>query len=111
MVNGKLVSTNKVFGLEQELVLPNPTKLYFRCSYLVRDKNIKEVKIGIQNKDVLNVDIRYPKLDKLQHISVIDEAKQEKVKLHIIFESKVDNNEVVVKEPILVDLNHLHRAT
>ena len=109
--NGKLISTNKVFGIEQDLILPDPTKLYFRFKYLVEDKNIKEIKIGIQNKDVLHIDKKFPKINKWQYISLIDYAKQEKVKVHIIFESDKDVNEVYIKEPMLVDLHHLHRST
>lgn len=108
---GKLISTNKVFGVYQELVLPDPTKLYFRCKYLVQDKDIKEIKIGIQNKNLLSIDKRLPKANKWQSISLIDYAKQEKIKVHIIFESNKDINEVYVKEPMLADLNHLHRTT
>lgn len=109
--DGKLISTKKVFGIEQDLTLPDSTRLYFRCNYLTEEPDVREVKIGIQNKDILNVDIKFPRVNKWQHISVIDEAKQKNIKLHVIFESDKDVNEVQIKEPILVDLNHLGRAT
>lgn len=108
---GKLISNKKVFGIEQELILPDPTKLYFRCSYFVQVKSIKEVIIGIQNKKILDIDKKYPKINQWQNISVIDNTKQEHVKVHLIFESDEDINIVHIKEPILVDLNHMHKST
>lgn len=108
--NGKLISSSKIFSVEQELILPDPTKLYFRFNYFTTG-NIKEIKIGIQNNKVLDIDSKFPKLNKWQHISVIDYAKQEKIKLHLIFESSVEKNIVYIKEPILVDLNHLKKST
>lgn len=109
--DGKLISAEKVFGVEQELILPDPTKLYLRCKYLVNDKSVKEIKIGIQNNKVLSIDKKFPKLNKWQHISLIDFAKQEKIKIHIIFESDSKHNVVYLKEPILTDLNHIHKST
>ena len=105
-----LTSTSKVFGIEQELTLANPTKLYFRVHYKAFN-NIKEVKIGVQNKRELGIDSQVPKLNKLQKISVIEYAKQEKIKLHLIFESDTDVNKVLIQEPILVDINHLNKST
>ena len=96
--------------MEQELILPDPTKLYFRVNYRVLNK-IKEVKLGLQNGTTLEIDKQIPRLNKQQKISLIDYAKQEKIKLHIIFESDTDINRVIIKEPILCDLNHLHKGT
>lgn len=109
--NGKLISNSKVFGIEQELILPDVTKLYARINYLIIKGNIKDVYIGIQNKDVLNVDRKAGKLNKKQKISVIDVAKQEKIKFQLIFESEEDINEVQISEPLLIDLNYLHKST
>ena len=109
--NGKLISNSKVFGIEQELILPDVTKLYARINYLIIKGNIKDVYIGIQNKDVLNVDRKAGKLNKKQKISVIDVAKQEKIKFQLIFESLEDINEVQISEPLLIDLNYLHKST
>lgn len=109
--DGILTSHYKVFGIEQELVLPDPTKLYFRVNYITDNISIKEVKIGIQNEDNLNINRKTPKLRKRQSISVIDEAKQEKIKLHIIFESNVDINRVQIEKPLLCDLNYLGKST
>lgn len=93
------------------MILPDPTKLYFRFNYLVTSKTIKEVKIGIQSKNLLDIDNKFPKYMKWECISVIDKPKQEKIKLHLIFESTEDVNEVFIKEPILVDLDCLHKST
>ena len=108
--NGILTSSKKVFGMEQELVLPNLSRLYFRVKYKTFC-NIKEIKIGIQNNNELEVNTQVPRLNKLQSISITDAAQQNKIKLHIIFESENDVNRVMVQEPLLVDLNHLNRST
>ena len=91
-----LTSNKKVFGIEQELILPDPTKIYFRVNYKVLNP-IKEVKLGIQNGKVLG--INNPKI------------ALEKIKLHIIFESDKEVNKVLLQEPILVDLNHQKKST
>lgn len=107
----KLISNSRVFGIEQELILPDPTKLYFRCSYMSTLNALKEVKIGILNKNTLDIDKRFPKCLKWGSVSVIDYTKEEKIKVCLIFESEQDVNEVYIKEPILVDLNYLHKST
>lgn len=109
--DGKIISSKKVFGIKQTLILPDPTKLYFRCNYNILNSNIEHIKIGIQNHDILNVDTKKPKKNKNQYISVIDIAKQEKISVHLIFESIDDINEIEVKEPLLVDLNHFKQST
>lgn len=109
--DGKLISTSKVFGVMQELILPDPTKLYLRSTYKVLTPSIKEVKIGIQNKDELSVNNKVPRYNKEQRISVICKALQEKIQVHLIFESDKDINEVEIKEPLLVDLVYLNKST
>ena len=108
---GKLVSTNKVFGIMQELILPDPTKLYARITYKSLSPHIKDIKIGIQNKSTLNISTKIPRYNKEQKLSVISIAEQEKIQVHIIFESNIDINEVEIKEPILIDLNYMHKST
>lgn len=102
-------SKGKVFGIEQELILPDPTKLYFRCEYKTNNK-IEETNIGIQTEDILEINRKSPKVNKWQSISVVDEVKQEKIILHLIFESKENINEVEIKNPILIDLNYLNKS-
>lgn len=108
---GKLISNSKVFGIEQELILPDITKLYARMNYKILNGKVKEVYIGIQNKDVLNIDRKAAKYNKPQKISVIDIAKQERIKFQLIFESEEDVNEIEISEPLLIDLNYLHKST
>lgn len=108
--NSILTSTNKVFGVYQDLILPDPTRLYFRATYKALNK-LKSIKIGIQNGPLLEANEAIPKLNKLQKLSVVDIAKQEKIRLHIIFESNEDINKVLIQEPLLVDLNRLRKST
>lgn len=109
--DGYLVSNDKVFGIMQELILPDVTKLYFRWNYTVENYCIKEVKIGIQNGNILEINKQYPRFNKSRKISLIDYAKQEKVKLHLIFESDIRVNKVAISEPLLCDLNYLGKST
>lgn len=109
--NGYLISTNKVFGIEQELVLPDITRLYLRCNYKIENKEINNIKIGIQNNKLLDINMKKPKLNHYDYVSLIDDNKQERIKLHFIFESTIDENKVLIENPLLIDLNHLHRAT
>lgn len=109
--DGCLVSTNKVFGIEQELVLADITRLYFRVNYKPLTIGLKRATIGIQNDDVLEVQQQIPKLNKNRAISIVDDIKQEKIKIHLIFESTEDINEVNIEKPILADLKHLNKST
>ena len=45
--NGYLISTDKIFSIEQEIILPDPTKLYFSMDYICFDTNIKSIYCGI----------------------------------------------------------------
>ena len=108
--NSILTSTNRVFGVYQDLILPDPTRLYFRATYKALNK-LKSIKIGIQNEPLLEANEAVPKLNKLQKLSVVDIAKQEKIRLHIIFESDKEVNKVLIQEPLLVDLNRLRKST
>lgn len=110
MDNGVLTSNKKIFGIQQELILPDPTKLYYRVTYKALTP-IKEVKLGLQNNSVLEINKQNPKTNKFYNISLIDYAKQEKIKLHIIFESDKDINRILIKEPILSNLNQLNKST
>lgn len=108
--NGILTSTNKVFGIYQELILPKETSLYFSMIYKSFSK-LKEVKIGVQENGKLEVNTQIPKLNKQQKISIVETIKNTKIKLHIIFESDYDINRVLIKEPLLVDLVHSNKST
>lgn len=108
--NGILTSSNKIFGIYQEIIISKPTNLYLSAVYK-SFSNLKDVKIGIQDGDRLEVNIQNPKLNKQKKISVVSNVKNCKIKLHIIFESDQNINRVLIKEPLLVDLDHLNKST
>lgn len=108
--NGNLISNNKVFGIEQEIILPDITKLYFRCKYNILGSGVLKAYIGIQNSKTLSITKQWTKPDKERIISVVEDIKQEKVKVHIIFESVSKNNVVQLKEPLLCDIKRMHKA-
>ena len=109
--DGYLYSTSKVFGIEQELTLPNISKLYFRTEYKIETASVTNIKIGVQSNKVLDINEQVPKYNKLQTISLIDIPKSPVIKVHIIFESNIPNNKVCIQHPILVDLNRLNMDT
>ena len=88
-VNGYLVSNDTIFSIEQEIVLTDPTKLYFSMDYICFDKNITAIYCGIQTDEVLESIKVKPKLNKRKRVSVVDDVKQEKIKVILICESKV----------------------
>lgn len=108
--DGYIISNKKLFGIEQELVLPDITKLYFRTKYFTNNK-IETITIGIQNDKLLEVNKKNVISNKEALISTVVQAKQEKIKVHIIFESKEEINKVKIIEPFLLDLNSLHKST
>lgn len=109
--DGYLLSNNKVFGIEQELVVPSDSKLYFRINYMIDNISINNVKIGVQYSKKLECNEKIPKLRKQDKISVVCNSKEQKIKVHIIFESTTDINKAYISEPILVSLNYLDRST
>lgn len=108
--DGCLISTAKTFGIEQEIVLADATRLYFRCRYNSLDSDIIKTYIGIQDKDTLSVSKRWRHANKNQTISVVEDVKDEKIKVHLIFESESDINIIAIWDPILCDLNRMHKA-
>lgn len=109
--NGYLLSNKKVFGIEQELILPKSCKLYFRINYMVDNISVNNVKIGIQYGKRLECNEKIPKLRKTEYISMIHTSSEGKIKLHLIFESNSDINKIYVDKPVLVDLNPLNKST
>lgn len=109
--NGYIISNKKLFGIEQELILPDITKLYFRTKYFTDNDKIETITIGIQNGKLLEVNKKKVTLNKEALISTVVEAKQEKIKVHIIFESKEEINKIKIIEPFLLDLNSIHKST
>lgn len=108
---GLLTSTNKIFGIEQEIIIPQATKLYFRFNYIIGNISIKNIKIGIQSGSTLYMNTRLPKLRKQQYISIVNDVPQGKIKVHLIFESNIDTNNVQIEKPLLCDLNYLGKST
>ncbi len=107
---GRLISTNNTFAISQELVLPNPTKLYFRINFKAI-KDIKKVTIGIQTGNKLNVIQKIPKYKKQQTISIVEEVELEKVKLIFIVESNRDISTIDIDKPLLVDIKQFKKST
>lgn len=108
---GCLISNGKVFGIEQEIVLADITKLYLRFNYQILSPNVNKVYVGIQSGDKLYVNKKWAKLELNQLISIVEDIKEEKIKVHIIFESDKEENKVKVSKPILADLKRLHKTT
>lgn len=106
--NNFLVSNDYVFGVEQELYLPNISKLYLRWFFNIFDSPITNIKVGFQIGDVLKVNIKTPKFNKNDFISVIEQCNSKCIKIHIIFESSRKDNKVFIKDPLLIDLSYLH---
>ena len=69
--NGYLISNDKIFSIEQEIILPDPTRLYFALDYICFDSNITSIYCGIQSKDVLEATKKKPKLN-TENPEVID---------------------------------------
>lgn len=109
--NGILTSTKNIFGICQEVVLADITKLYLRFNYNILNSSISKVTIGIQNSDRLFINNKTPTSNKNSLISIVESTQLEKIKVHLIFESKKNINKVVIKEPLLCDLNRLHKST
>lgn len=103
-VDGYLVSNSNVFSIEQEITLPNPTKLYFAIDYIAFDKDIKYVYAGIQSDDVLEATRKKPRLNNRKKLSVVDSVKTETVKVIFIIESKSENSKIYIDSPLLIDL-------
>ena len=75
---GCLISKGKVFGVEQEIILADITKLYFRFEYELESGLVGKVMLGIQYKDVLNITKKTPKENKHQIISLVEDPKQKR---------------------------------
>lgn len=109
--DGYFLSNKKVFGITQELILPTKCKLYFRVNYKIDNISIKNVKIGIQYNKRLECNEKIPKLRKQEFISIVNDSVEQKVKVHLIFESETEINKVYISNPILVDLDYLDKST
>lgn len=105
--NGYLVGKDKYYSIEQEIVLPDPTKLYFAIDYICLTKNIEKIYCGIQIDNTLEADIRPPKLHRRKRISVVNSNKQaEKVIVKFIVEATLPDTRIYIDSPLLVDLSY-----
>ena len=111
MEDNYLLSNKKTFGIEQEIVLADITKLYFRFNYKILSPNITKVYAGIQVGDKLYVNKKWAKLELNQLISIVENAEEEKIKVHIIFEADAGISKVKIEKPLLVDLKRIHKTT
>lgn len=103
--NGYLIGKDKIYSIEQEIVLPNPTKLYFGLEYICFSKDIKKIYCGIQINDILEINVKEPALRRRKRISVVDNSKEaEKIKVKFIIEAKTDNTKIYIDSPLLLDL-------
>lgn len=102
--NGYLKGTAKVYSIEQEIVLPDPTRLYFSIEYIAKNKDIKHVYAGIQTGDILEATKKFTHFNKRTRLSVVDKIKCEKVKVIFIVEAKTETSSIYIDSPLLVDL-------
>lgn len=108
---GYLVSNHSIFGISQEIVLPQVNKLYLRFNYNILKSQVKKIKCGIQYNDELFVSEKSTKLQSNQTISIVENHIGEKITIHLIFESDKNINVVKVFEPLLCDLGTLGKST
>lgn len=102
--DGYLISNSKVYSIEQEIALPEPTKLYFSMDYIAFDKNIEKVYVGIQCDGALYSTVREPKFDKITRLSVVYPVNCESIKVKFIVESKTQDSRIYIDSPMLIDL-------
>ena len=104
--NGILISQDTIYSIEQELILPKATKLYFSIDYVCFDSNIKSIYCGIESTSgELEAVKKKPQLKKRKKLSVINNTGTEKIKVVVIVEAKVPFTRIYLDSPLLVDLN------
>lgn len=105
--NGYLKATDNIFSIEQEIILPDPTKVYFSMDYICFDKNIKSIYCGIFTENgELKVTKRKPSIRTRKRISTVASLEVEKLKIMFIIESKAPNSKIYIDSPLLIDLKH-----
>lgn len=107
--DGVFTATSTTFGISQDLILPDPAKLYFRAE-LSKVSASCTVKIGIQYDDVLKC-TEDTLVASSQLVSVVCTPKTEHIRLHIIFESDQANAQVTIKKPMLINLEMIGRTS
>ena len=110
--NGYLKATedNMIFSIEQEIILPDPTKVYFGIDYICFDKNVKAIYCGIFTEDgELKATRKKPIIKSRKRISAIATMAVEKLKVMLVVESKTPGSKIYIDGPLLIDLNHQHK--
>ena len=102
--NGYLKGNAKVYSIEQEIVLPDPTRLYFSLEYIACNKSIKSVYLGIQTNNIMEATKKSVKFHKRVRLSVVDKIKCERLKVLFIVEAETEASEIYIDSPLLVDL-------
>jgi hypothetical protein len=108
--DGYLVSNDTIYSIEQEISLPNLTKLYFSMDYIAFNKDIKKVYVGIQCGNVLESTIKKIKLGSRHRVSVVHNITTEKIKVRFIVEARTKDTKLYIDSPLLVDLNRLGKS-
>lgn len=107
--NGVLRTKGKVFGIKQKLILPDPTRLYFRVEYKALTP-IKDIKVGILKKDKLFIVGRSTSTNRTKAVSIVESIEDEEVEIYIICESLVDGASIELSRPVLIDLKHQKKS-
>lgn len=105
-----LISTNKVFGIKQKIILADATKLYLRCKYNILNSSVFKIYIGIEVNGKLYINKQWTKKNREKLISTVEDSQEEIITIHIIFESEENINKVYIREPLLCDLNRFHKS-
>lgn len=93
------ISGSGIFGLQKELILKNPQKVYLRAS--VEIKGIARVTVGIVDGDTAYSHTKAVRSGKSKSISVIHNCKKKEIKAIIIIESYEKKQEVCINDIII----------
>lgn len=109
-VDGYLVGHAKTYSIEQEITLPDPTRLYASFEYLTFDKNIKHVYCGIISNDVMEVNRKKPVQRKRKRVAVVTQVSTEQVRVMFTFEAKTETSRIYIDSPLLIDLTKQNKS-
>ena len=105
--DGYLIGNSTTYSIEQEIVLPDPTKLYFSIEYICFDSNVQSLYCGIFNENgILEATKKKVNIRKRKKLAVVDQSLTEKVKAMFIIEAKTPNTRIYIDSPLLIDLKY-----
>ena len=84
-VDGYIVGKGKIYSIEQEIVLPDITKLYASFEYLTFDRKIKYVYCGIVSGGEMHVTRKRPSFKRRKRVAVVVTPTTEKVTVMYTF--------------------------